>query len=146
MYGVEPSFWLKLFLLVVFVLAAGYSFNAIMRKWLKVEKPKRFSYNHVNNLHKKIDWSLRGLFVVLLLLGYFVNSERIWNSQEPILLLQTWVLLFALVVSTEIVRAFMEWKYDENSNAYLVTISSLIFLAILVSSIFMTDFYGIMMA
>lgn len=143
MFGVEPAFGLKLFLLVVFVLLIGYSFNAIMRKWLKVEKPKFFSYNHVNDTHKKIDWSLRGVFVVLLIIGYVVNSERLSQAQEPIFFLQTWVFLFAFVVFTEIVRGFMEWKYADNPKTYLVTVSSLVFLGIVASSIFMTDFYGI---
>lgn len=143
MDGAEPAFGLKVLLLIVFVLLIAYSFNAIMRKWLKVEKPKFFSYNHVNDKHKKIDLSLRGVVSVLLIIGYVNNSERLSQAQKPIFLLKTWVLLFAFVVSIEVVRAFMEWKYAENPKTYLVTVSSLVFLVIVASSIFMTDFYGI---
>lgn len=141
MYGFEPDFWVKLFLLIAFMSAAGFSFTAIMRKWLKVEKPKRFSHNHVNDLHKRIDWSLRGVFVALMLIGYFVNISR--APQESILFLEVWFLLFALLIITETVRAVMERKYAKNPNAYIVTMSQLAFWGVLVSSIFMTDFYGI---
>lgn len=37
----------------------------------------------------------------------------------------------------------MKWKYADNPKTYLVTVSSLVFLVIMMSSIFMTDFYGI---
>lgn len=141
MYGVELTVGLKLFLLLGSILVIGYLFDAIMRKWLKVEKPKFFSYNHVNYKHKKIDWSLRGVFVVLLIFGYVVNTERL--PQESILFLETWFLLLVLFSSIGIVQAFMEWKYAENPKTFLVTVSSLVFLGIVASSIFMTDFYGI---
>lgn len=144
MVGVEPAFGAKLLLLIGFILLSAYLFNAMMLKWLKVDKPKFFSYNHVNDTHKKTDWSLRGVFMVLLVIGYVVNNERLAQAQEPIVWLQTWVMLFAFVVSTEIVRAFMEWKYADNPKTYLVTVSSLAFLVIVMSSIFMTDFYGIL--
>ena len=47
-YYFEPN-WLKLliFLTIVFVLL--YLFHVLMRRWLKVEEKKLFSYNHVND-------------------------------------------------------------------------------------------------
>lgn len=141
MYGVEPTFWLKLVFLIAFAVIAIFSFNAIMRRCLKVEKPKRFSHNYVNDLHKKIDWSIRGLIAILIIIGGFVNIGRI--PSERILLLEVWSLLFTLIIATEIVRAVIEWKYAENPKAYIMTISQLVFLVILISSIFATDFFGI---
>lgn len=59
MYGVESSFWLNLFLLLTIFFVLVGVFNAILRRWLGVQKPKAFSYNHVNDQHKKVDWSIR---------------------------------------------------------------------------------------
>ena len=86
-------------------------FESIMRKYLKVEKRKLFSYNHVNEKHKKIDSIIRIGFIIILLITVFylivTSSEPVWCF-EPVFL----ILLF-LVVS-ETTRAFIEWKYAEN--------------------------------
>ena len=58
MYGIEPIFWLKLLLLITILLLLSFIFNTVISKWLKVEKKKFLSYDHVNEKHKKI-----GLFL-----------------------------------------------------------------------------------
>ncbi|WP_238323441.1 DUF4181 domain-containing protein [Planococcus antarcticus] len=121
MYENNSSFWLDLLVILGPFFILTYLFNSIMRRWLKVEKPKMFSHNHVNVKHKKIDWTIRGLIVVLMIIGAFVNINRI--PLEPILFLEPWFLLLILVTVTEIVRAVMEKKYVENPNAYIYTVS-----------------------
>lgn len=141
MYGVEPSFWLKLLLLLTVFVGLITAFNVIMRKWLGVEKPKAFSHNHVNEKHEKIDWSIRIFFIAMMVIGGFINVDRI--PQEPYLLLQPWFLLLVLVFVTEIVRAVMERKYAKNPNAYIYTISQLIFILVFLTLFYATDFFGI---
>lgn len=119
-----------------------FLFNAIIRKWLGVEKPKAFSHNHVNAKHSKIDWSIRGVFIVLILIGSFVNATRL--PQDAYWFLQPWVLLFALIAATEIVRAVMEKKYAKHPKAYLFTVFQLGFMLILIVSLFATNFFGIL--
>lgn len=142
MYVVEPSFWLRLILVLTVFIGLTTLFNAIIRKWLKVEKPKAFSHNHVNDRHKKIDWTLRIFFIVLMIIGASVNAGRI--GQEPYLFLQPWVLLFVLVFTSEIIRAVMERKYAENPNAYLSTIYQSAFILVLLIVLFSTGFFGIL--
>ncbi|WP_425463995.1 DUF4181 domain-containing protein [Oceanobacillus piezotolerans] len=36
----------------------------------------------------------------------------------------------------------MEWKYEENRNAYIFTISQLVFITILLYSLFANNFIG----
>ncbi|WP_301107203.1 DUF4181 domain-containing protein [Sporosarcina sp.] len=72
-YGVESYFWLKLILLLVIIGLLFFSFSAIMRRILKVEKRKPFSNNHLNPLHKKIDWTIRITFIVAMIAGGFIN-------------------------------------------------------------------------
>ncbi|QEY20776.1 DUF4181 domain-containing protein [Psychrobacillus sp. AK 1817] len=141
MYGIEPIFWLKLIFLIVILSLLFIVFGSVMRRWLKVEKKKFFSHNHVNEKHKKMDWTIRIVFIAFIILGSFINatldfSERIW-------FLEPWYLLFGLTILSETVRALMEWKYADNKNSYIFTLSQLVFGMILVISILTTNFWGI---
>ncbi|TFI49249.1 DUF4181 domain-containing protein, partial [Diaphorobacter sp. DS2] len=64
MYVIDPMFWPKLLLLAAIVGASMYFFEWGLRKWLRVEKKKYFSYNHINDKHKKVDWTIRIGFLV----------------------------------------------------------------------------------
>ncbi|WP_416144095.1 DUF4181 domain-containing protein [Planococcus koreensis] len=141
LYAFESSFWLKLLFLIAVLSLAIFLFNALMRKLLNVERPKAFSHNHVNDAHKKIDWSIRILFIFLMLIGGFINASRF--EEEPYLFLQPYFLLFVLIFITETIRAVMERKYAKNPNAYLYTVSQLVFAMLLVIVVFSTDFFGI---
>ncbi|WP_233569871.1 DUF4181 domain-containing protein [Falsibacillus albus] len=114
--------------------------NYLLRKWLKVKRKKLFSYNHLNEKHKKIDWTIRIITIVLLVIGTTINATRI--PTEQFWFLQTYFILFMMIFSTETTRAIMEKKYAENRNDYLYTTFQLIFASILVISIFTTDFWG----
>ena len=140
-YGIESSFWLKFFLFLFVLWLVMFLFSRIVRRILKVEKKKMFSYNHLNERHKKIDWTIRIVFIVVMFVGAIINSSRF--PLNPILFLEPYFLLIMLVFSTEIVTAVMEWKYAENRNAYIFTVLQLIFIAILLLSVFITDFFGL---
>jgi Domain of unknown function (DUF4181) len=137
------NFWLKLFLLLAIYGVLISVFNMVMRKWFKVEKKKFFSYNHLNNLHKKIEWSIRIIFLVLLIVGTIINLMRINKDLEKIWFLETYILMFVFIIVTEIIRAFMERKYAANKNDYLFTIIQLVFISILLSLTFTTDYFGL---
>ncbi|MEK5069172.1 DUF4181 domain-containing protein [Sporosarcina sp. FSL K6-1508] len=141
LYGVDSSFWLNFFLFLLLIGLLMFLFNAIVRKILKVKKKKAFSYNHLNEQHKKIDWTIRIVFVVAIIVGGIINASRL--PLIPILFLEPYFLLFIVIFLTEIVTAFMEWKYAENRNAYIFTVLQLIFMAILLLSIYITDFFGL---
>ena len=141
LYAFESAFWLKLLFLIAVLSLSIFLFNALMRKLLNVERPKAFSHNHVNDAHSKIDWSIRILFIFLMLIGFFINASRV--EEEPYLFLQPYFLLFVMIFITETVRAVMERKYAKNPNAYLYTVSQMIFATLLVIVVFSTDFFGI---
>ena len=140
MYGIEPTFWLKLIFMIVILLLLFIIFELVMRQWLKVEKKKRFSHNHVNDKHSKIDWSIRIIFIAFIILGSIINANR--DYTERIWFLEPWYVLFGLIILSEAVRALMEWKYADNKNAYIFTLSQLVFGMILVISILTTNFFG----
>lgn len=139
-YGVEPNFWLKLFLFLVIIGLMFFLFNIVMRKLLRVEKPKFFSYNHLNEKHKKLDWIIRITFIIVLLIGFIINNLRV--PMERIWFLEPYFLLFIFIFATETARAYMQWKYDTNRNAYIFTISQIVFMIILLVSLFTTNFFG----
>ena len=141
-YGIESSFWPKFLLFMGIVVLLLVSFNTITRKILKVKRKKAFSHNHLNGLHKKIDWTIRITFVVAMIAGTIINISRL--PLNPFLFLEPYFILIILVFLTEIVTAVMEWKYAENRNAYIFTILQLIFIAILLFSIYITDFFGLL--
>ena len=138
MYGTD---WLTLLLLLAIVMLLFLLFNAVMRKWLQVEKKKLFSYNHINEKHKKMDWTIRVVFLVVLLLGNFINVTR--EPMEWFWFFETWFLLIVFIVVSETVRAVMEWKYAVNKKDYIFTISQLIFGVLLILTVIQTNFWGL---
>ena len=115
--------------------------NKALRKRLNVEKRKFFSYGHVNEKHKKIDWSIRTVYIVLLFIGFFINVTR--GPLQTIWFLEPYVLIFSLVFISEIVRIIMEKRYAENRNDYIFTTIQLVILSLIVLIFFSTDFFGI---
>ncbi|WP_394582430.1 DUF4181 domain-containing protein [Cytobacillus firmus] len=142
MYVIDPMFWPKLLLLAAIVGASMYFFELGLRKWLRVEKKKFFSYNHINEKHKKVDWTIRIGFLVAILGGSTFNMTR--DPMEWLWFLEPWFMLFVFIGVSESARAFMEWKYAENSRAYMVTIIHLVFVLILLFTVINTDFFWIL--
>lgn len=112
MYGVDQGFWLKLIILITILGLIIFSFNAIMRTLLKVEKKKLFSNTHINETHKKVDWSIRITVIVFMIFGFLYNVTR--APTEWVWYLESWFLLCLMLVISESVTAYMEWKYGTN--------------------------------
>lgn len=140
MYFLGLSFWLTLLLLIVLILFIFELLSSVLRKWLKVDKRKNLLNNYVNSTHKKIDIALKITFVVVcltyLVLNQFIDIDGLYWIFRPL-----FIFIF-LMLLTEFTRAFMEWKYVKNRNAYKATIiENLIFISILYL-IYITDFFG----
>lgn len=114
-----------------------------MSKWLKVEKKKFFSYNHVNTKHKKIDWIIRITFLLLLIISTTINIMRLQKGLEKIWYLETYVILFIFIIVTETARALMERRYAKDRNDYKYTIVQLVFISILLFLTYSTNFFGL---
>lgn len=135
MHIIESSFWIKLLLLLGIYVTLSFLFSSFMRKWLKVEKKNSFSYNHVNDRHRKIDWTIRITFIVVTILWYIISMMLDLMYTRFL-----WLFFVCFFIIIEIVRAYMEWKYSENKKDYIFTISQLafaiIFLILFVTSVF----------
>lgn len=141
-YGLEADFWWRLLLLIAIFSLLLFAFGTVARKWWKVKRGKILTNTYVNERHKEIDWFLRSLSIFSILAGFAINSTR--PPLEWYWFLQPWFIgLFFLFIG-EIVRAFMQYKYAENHNAYKVTISNTVFAIILYVTLATTNFWGLM--
>ena len=116
--------------------------NKFLRKWLNVEKKEFFSNNFVNEIHKKIDWTIRITFIVVVLFGFFVNVSE--DPSKHIWLLQPHILMFGLIVVTELVRIVIEKRYAANKNDYIFTTVQLVVISMYLLAVFSTDFFGLL--
>ena len=126
-----------LFILLALVLNI---FDFIVRKLLGVEQRNRFFTIYINERHKKLQSYVRIGFVIMLLFS-FIFTIYIVNSLQ-LLIHWPFLILFIYVVISEIIRAYMEWKYGENRKAFIAT-SIELFLAIgIFILVITTDFFG----
>lgn len=127
-------------LILALLLVASYAFEYVMKKLLKVEREKWPSYNHVNDLHRKIDWIIRIVSSIFVFIAFYYYG----NTDTPLAFwpFQPLTIFILLLFISESVRAFMEWKYAENPRTYLLTLSSMIFALSLFSLVILTDFFG----
>lgn len=117
---------LKIVIVIAGMCVVCFTFSYFMRKLLKVENKKWFSYNHVNELHKKLDWAIRITSTVVIIAStYFKFYDE---SIEIPWYFDVWFILILLIILSESVRAFMEWKYDTNRKAYILTLSEMVLL------------------
>ncbi|MET3507317.1 DUF4181 domain-containing protein [Halalkalibacter oceani] len=135
--GIDASFVIKLLVLLAVTVIFIFLFQTLLRKWLNVEKPKWFSYQHVNEKHKKVDWITRGITVVLtiiwLIITLTMENGLLFGPSFPFLL---------VIFIPGVVQVIMEWKYAENRNAYLATAGELVFFALLFTVLISTEFFG----
>lgn len=139
-YGFEPYFWLKLIIILGVFSLLLFVFHTVMRKLLKIEKVKFFSNNYLNEEHKKIDWKIRMISIVVLLIGFIINIMR--GPVDKLWFFESYFILFLSIIASESARAYMQWKYQTNRNAYIFTISQIVFICILMVSLFTTDLIG----
>ncbi|WP_339171369.1 DUF4181 domain-containing protein [Solibacillus sp. FSL R5-0691] len=127
---------LSIFGLVLFIM------NKFLRKWLNVEKKEFFSNHFVNKKHKKMDWTIRITFIVVMLVGFFFNVSE--DPSKHIWFLQPYILLFGLIFVTELVRIVMEKRYAANKNDYIFTSVQLVVISLFLIAMFSTDFFGLL--
>ncbi|WP_375200689.1 DUF4181 domain-containing protein [Bacillus sp. RS11] len=116
-------------------------FGFVIRKLLGVERKKWFSYNHLNERHKKLDWLVRIFFVILLFISnYYTNYNDILGTYWYF---ETWFIIIVFLITSELLRTFMEWKYAENKKDFIATLSEMLFAISILFLTIVTDFFGL---
>ena len=118
---------LNFLLIVVVTFALIIAVKMILRRALNIEKVKKgfFSYNHINNLHKKIDWFIRITSAIVLIVCLYLITFQNFSIN---------IFLIALTITSGTdyaVRAFFEWRHTENPKQSILTVSEM-FIVILV--------------
>lgn len=108
------DFWWRMAIFLIGSAVVIFIVNTILRKTMGVKRKPFFSYGHVNEKHQKIDWSIRILMVLAILVSaiFALGSLQIY-------------MLFIFIIfggAQEIVRAVMEKKYARNPKDYLFTL------------------------
>lgn len=121
-YELQPAFWKEFMTVMGVVLLLMVAIPAILRRTMGADKKIWFSYNHINEFHKKGDWALRISFTISLIAGMIIFRAN------------PFIVLFISVffsVSQLGFQAYVEWKFTENRKNYKVTIVeiSLVFIA-----------------
>lgn len=130
--------WIKLaiFLLILYIL--NTTVKLLLGKLLKIEKEKKpfFSYNHINEMHRKIDWAFR----ITSMIAFLVINILIIIEDYSIYLII--IASFFYFVLDYTVRAFFEWKYSQNQKQYILTISEAVLnlIAIIIMYNFLLDY------
>lgn len=135
MFGLGFNMWLLLIIIVGTYLILIIIINEVVSRWLGVKKKIFFSYNHVNDLHKKVDWTIRITFIIFITIGTYINMHR--EQNERLWYLETWSLLIVFIILGELLQAFIEWKYVENKKVYISTLIQLGFLIVLMFTVFL---------
>ncbi|HEO8420484.1 TPA: DUF4181 domain-containing protein [Yersinia enterocolitica] len=117
--GVEDNMGLKLLIILIIFLGASLLFDLVLTKVLKLERRKFFSYNHINKVHVRIDWSIRIAFMFILMAAFIINySYNLWY-------LQPYYVLLLFIIVSGVVRAIIELKYLKNRREALFTVLQL---------------------
>ena len=93
---------LLLFLIVLVLVISIFGF--VIRKLLGVERKKWFSYNHLNERHKKLDWSVLIFFISL----FFISTVYMNNNDSFVVNrnFETWIILIAFIITFTITTDF----------------------------------------
>ena len=81
----------------------------LLRKKLKIEKPRGFLYKGVNRAHMVIEFTILGVFLALL-----------WYIDRPF---PAFIIFFFVLFSF---RAFMEWKFERENKNYIITLFNIV--------------------
>uniref|UniRef100_UPI00406C8ECF DUF4181 domain-containing protein n=1 Tax=Psychrobacillus sp. FSL W7-1457 TaxID=2954547 RepID=UPI00406C8ECF len=132
--------WIKLLLYISLIFVLNIIVSFLLRYSFRIKKEKRsfFSYNHVNEVHQKIDWAFRITFMIILIV---VNIMVIIEDYPIQIYIYTSLLYFVIEC---MVRGFFEYKYSQNPKQSIVTISDGIILSIglLIVFNYLIDYLG----
>ena len=118
-------FWLTIGLILVVLFALISLLKYFLRKLFKIKKEKRelFSYNHINKLHQKVDWFVRAVSMLAMIVILYLMMYK----EYPVTFFL--IALISLTIIDYSVRAFFEWRYSDNPKQAVLTIGEMVVLA-----------------
>ena len=131
-------FWIKYGLIVVLVFVCTLIAKLILSKLFKIEKVKKefFSYNHINELHRKVDKRLKLFSTVTMIL---LISVMWFYFKEFNYLILIAVIVFAVL--DYLVRAFFEWRYTQYPKQSILTLTEMFLVLIAIIIVFQFNLF-----
>lgn len=127
-YIIPPGFWMKFMLVMIVVIFLVVVIPAVVRHKVGADKKKVFSHNHINECHKKGDWTLRIIFIIT-----FIVSALFFIDNPLILFIMTFIFLLI----QQGFQVYAEWKFSSNRKNYKVSLIEL--------TLFLLVFIGILL-
>ncbi|MGD7056265.1 DUF4181 domain-containing protein [Rossellomorea aquimaris] len=119
--------WIKYGLIAIIVFVFISMINFLLGKFLNIEKARKelFSYNHINQLHRKVDNWIKHISVITLIILLYV---LLFYYEDLTYLFLIAVVFFHLLDYA--VRGYFEWKYSEYPKQAILTFSEMTILFI----------------
>ncbi|MFD1928920.1 DUF4181 domain-containing protein [Sporosarcina siberiensis] len=114
--GMPSGFWIELLIILLIIILLVGIIPAIFRYRMGAKKRKWFSYNQVNKLHKKVDLTLRIVFVI-----FFITFAILFNIHP----FSTYIMIGLFVLTQIGVQAYMEWRFSDNRKDFQVSLIQL---------------------
>ncbi len=114
--------WIKFGLIIAVIFICIFIAKILVRKIFNIEKAKKefFTYNYINELHRKVDKSYRLFSTVILFIAIiviFTYFERFYYL--------VFVAVFISIFLEFLMRAFFEWKYSKYPKESILTLTEL---------------------
>lgn len=131
-------FWVKFSMLTLIVFVLISMVKLLLRKLLNIEKVKKefFSFNYINDSHRKVDQALRFFSTILIILSYILSYyyENLY-----------YLIFIAAIISLVFhctVRAFFEWKHTEYPKQSILTLTEMFLVLIALTIIIEFQLFG----
>lgn len=114
-------FWLEIGLVILGIVVLVSIVKIILRKLLKIEKEKKdfFSFDYINEQHRKIEQWVRWGWVLVSLIAFWLVIYQEFLAIFYLFLFIVWIALDAFV------RAYFQWKHSEQPKQAILTLSEM---------------------
>ncbi|AJD89669.1 hypothetical protein JMA_03520 [Jeotgalibacillus malaysiensis] len=133
----------EVYFTIAVLVGIAVSFSPIMRRLIGADKIKMFSWeNYVNQQHKKLDWIIRISAIIAMIVLWAIQMSVFEDGGGLKWYLGAPMALFLMILFTETLRIYMEWKHSENRQNYKATLLDLVFLLFLTFICLSTGLFG----
>ena len=128
--------WMEIGLVILGIVVLVTIVNFVLRKLLQIEKEKKdfFSYDYINEQHRKIEQWVRWGWMLASLIAF----SLVLYQEFPVIF---YLLLFIAWMTTDaFVRAYFQWKHSDQPKQAILTLSEM---AIWISAVTLVIYFDV---
>ncbi|KIL51558.1 hypothetical protein KP77_10700 [Jeotgalibacillus alimentarius] len=132
-----------IFLTLLVVFGVLLLFRPVVGRMMGVD-PQKISLkrHYINETHKKIEWVLFGALITVIITVFIIQVPLIFNDEGLKWYLDPMPWILVLLVISESIKAYLEWKHEENRRNYKLTLLGTGLVILLAVIIIPTGFFG----